>query len=253
VRIHQFACRDDNFGVLIQDPSTGACASIDAPEEAAVHRALKTTGWRLTHLLVTHKHPDHIEAVLPLKQDFGCEVIAPTKAKGVVPAVDRYVGEGDRVRVGALEADVWETPGHCADHVIYHFAAEKVVFAGDVLFGLGCGRVFDGAYDELWRALERLAALPDDTRVYFGHEYTLSNAKFALSVDGDNPALKQAFAEIVEARARGDATSPTTIGREKAANPFLQATNPAMKARLGMAGQPDAAVFRELRERKNRF
>jgi len=253
VQIHQFTCRDDNFGVLIHDPATGACAAIDAPDENAMRKALAQTGWRLSHILVTHKHYDHIEAVLPLQQDFGCAVIAPKGARGSVPAVDLYVGEGDTVEIGSLHATIWETPGHCADHILYHFADEAVAFAGDVLFALGCGRVFDGAYEDMWRSLERVAGLPDQTRVYFGHEYTLANAKFALSVDPDNAALRRRFAEVVEVRARGEATCPTTIGQEKAANPFLQASNPAMKARLGMAGQSDAAVFRELRERKNRF
>lgn len=253
MRIHQFACRDDNFGVLIQDPATGACASIDAPDEQAVRRALAQTGWTLSHILVTHKHFDHIEGIAPLKQDFKCVVIAPAKAREQVPGAERYVSEGERAEVGGLIADVFETPGHCADHVSYHFAAQKTAFVGDVLFALGCGRVFDDAYDAMWHSLSRLAALPDETAVYFGHEYTLANAKFALSVDPENVALKARFAEAVEARARSAATCPTTIGREKAANPFLQAGNPAMKARLGMAGQADATVFRELRERKNRF
>lgn len=253
MRAHQFACREDNFGVLIQDEATGAAALIDAPDEGAIRRALAETGWQLSLILVTHKHLDHIDAIVPIKQDYGCEVIAPARARNAVPLVDRHVSEGDVVRVGNLVAKVLETPGHCPDHVTYHFEGEKVAFAGDVIFALGCGRVFDDAYDAMWTSLSRIAAMPDETKVYFGHEYTMANAKFALAVDPDNPALKKRFAEVAEMRSKGIATSPTAVGAEKAANPFLRAVDSGMKQRLGMAGASDAAVFRELRERKNRF
>lgn len=251
--LFQFPCLSDNFGVLVHDPATGKAAAIDVPDASATLAALKHTGWQLDTILVTHSHHDHIGGIADVVAATGARVIAPAKARAAVPGAQLYVGEGDKVSVGALSADVWETPGHCADHVVYHFAGPRVAFAGDVLFALGCGRVFDNAYDDLWRALTRLAALPDDTRVYFGHEYTLSNGRFALSIDPDNAALRAAVAEAEAARARGEATSPTTIGREKATNPFLRATDPGFAARLGMAGAAPAAVFREVRERKNRF
>lgn len=253
MEIYQFNCLSDNFGVLIRDPVSGLVAAIDAPEEAAVRAALTQTGWTLTHILVTHSHHDHIDGIPALVAAFGCKVIAPKKAASALPAADRYVSEGDTVEIGGLKAAVWETPGHCPDHVIYHFAAEQVVFAGDVLFALGCGRVFDNAYDAMWQALHRLSALPEATRVYFGHEYTIANGRFALAVDAANPALAAEVARAAEARATGKPTSPTTIGRELAANPFLRAADPAFAAALGMAGAPAAAVFREVRERKNRF
>lgn len=251
--LFQFPCLSDNFGVLFRDPVTGKTAAVDVPEAAAVLGALKTTGWTLDAILVTHSHHDHIGGIAEVVAATGATVIAPAKARAAVPGAGLYVGEGDTVSVGALSAEVWETPGHCLDHVVYHFTGPGVAFAGDVLFALGCGRVFDNAYDDLWRALSRLAALPDATRVYFGHEYTLSNARFAVAIDPDNPAVTAAMAQAEQARARGEATSPTTIGREKAANPFLRAADPALAARLGMAGAPPAAVFREIRERKNRF
>lgn len=253
MRIHQFLSREDNFGVLIHDPETGACATIDAPDDAAIRRALAATGWQLSHILVTHKHFDHIEAVEPLRQDFGCEVIAPALARDALPQADRFVGEGDTAQVGGLAATVWETPGHCPDHVSYIFAKEKVAFVGDVLFAIGCGRVFDDAYDAMWTSLTRVADLPGETELYFGHEYTAANAKFALSVDPDNAALVKRAAAVTEARAKGVVTSPTRVDLERATNPFLRASDPAMKARLDMTGRSDADVFRELRERKNRF
>ena len=252
MRLHVFPCLQDNFGVLAHDAATGATAAIDAPEEAAVLKALGDTGWKLSHILVTHSHPDHVQGVAALKAAFGCQVIAPKKAKALVPA-DRYVFEGDHVSVGDSIAEVWETPGHCADHVIYHFDRAKVAFVGDVLFAPGCGRVFDGAYHQMWNSLSRLMHLPDETSVYFGHEYTLSNAKFALSVDPDNADLKDQAARAEVLRAAGEYTCPTTIGAERAANPFLRAVAPDMAARLGLAGHEPEEVFRELRERKNRF
>ena len=251
--LHQFACRQDNYGVLLHDPATGATAAIDAPDEAAVRRALEDTGWALSHILVTHSHQDHIEAVAALKAAYGCIVIAPEKASAAVPQADRLVCEGDTVTVGSLSGQVWETPGHCADHVAYYFAGLSTAFVGDDLFALGCGRVFGDDYDGMWLTLSRIAALPADTKLYFGHEYTLSNAAFALSVDPDNGALKAAVARHEAARAAGRPTSPTTVGEECEANPFLRAGDSGMAARLGLAGQPAAAVFRALRERKNRF
>ena len=253
MKIHQFPCLEDNFGLLLHDSATGFTAAIDAPEEAAVRKALAETGWTLSDILVTHRHPDHVQGIPALKAAFGCKVTAPAKAAAAVPDADRLVAEGDVVSVGALKAVVWETPGHCSDHVCYHFADSKLIFVADVLFALGCGRVFDDAYDDMWRSLSRIAALPDDTVAYFGHEYTLSNGRFALSVDPDNAALKAQTARYGELRAAGKPTSPTRVGDEKAANPFLRATDPKMAERLGLAGKPAAAVFRDLRERKNRF
>lgn len=253
VRIHQFLCLQDNFGVLVHDPLSGATAAIDAPEEGPIREALEATGWQLSHILVTHSHHDHIAAVAPLKRRFGCRVVAPARAAAELPDADLYVAEGDSVEVGDLTAKVMELPGHCADHVGYHFDRQQVLFAGDVLFALGCGRVFGDAYDAMWRSLSRIAALPPETSVYFGHEYTLGNAKFALSVDPDNPDLKGQAKRVETVRARGDFTSPTTVAAERAANPFLRAGLPALAAGVGMAGQSPARVFRELRERKNRF
>ena len=253
MQIVQFPCLSDNFGVLIHDPKSGATAAIDVPEAGAVRAALAAEGWRLSHILVTHRHHDHIAGIAEIVAETGAKVIAPAGAADVVPGAERYVREGDRVDVGGLSAEVWDAPGHSPDHVIYHFASDKVAFVGDVLFALGCGRVFDNDYDRMWQALARLGGLPDATALYFGHEYTVSNGRFALSVDPGNAVLQAAVAEAEAVRARGGWTSPTTVGRERAANPFLRATDPAMAARLGLAGQPAAAVFRELRERKNRF
>ena len=252
LRIHQYPCLSDNFGVLIHDPATGMTAAIDVPEEGATFAALAATDWKLSHILVTHSHPDHIQGIPAVVAKTGARVIAPAKASAAVAGAE-YVKAGDTIAVGGLKAAVHEAPGHCADHVIYHFAGNNVLFAGDVLFALGCGRVFGEAYDDMWRSLSKILSMPDETQVYFGHEYTLSNAKFALSIEPDNAALKAQAARAEATRAKGEWTAPTLLGDEKAANPFLRAALPEMATRLNMAGAPAAAVFKELRERKNRF
>lgn len=252
-QIHTFRCLSDNIGALVYDPNTGACAAIDAPEEGPILAALSETGWQLTDILITHRHSDHVQAVAPLKAKTGCRVVAPLKAREAVPGADAYIHEGDTVKVGDLEAHVFDTPGHCSDHVSYWFAPERAVFVGDTLFTLGCGRVLDGSYSDLWTSLQRLAALPDEARVYCGHDYTLSNAKFALAVDPDNAALKARAAEAEAMAKDGRFLVPTTIGSEKAANPFLRAGEPALAKAVKKEGAAPFEVFEALREWKNRF
>jgi hydroxyacylglutathione hydrolase len=251
--IHAFRCLDDNIGVLIRDAATGACAAIDAPEEAAVVAALDEKGWRLTDILVTHRHADHVQGIDGLKRRYAPRVIAPEKARNEVPGADRYVGEGDRVTVGQLEAEVWDTPGHCRDHIAYWFAPDRALFAGDTIFTLGCGRVMESTYGEMWASLERFAGLPDDARVYSGHDYTMANARFALAVEPDNAALKARAAEAEAATAQGRFLIPSTIAAEKATNPFLRAREPAVARAVKLEGAEPVAVFQALREWKNRF
>jgi hydroxyacylglutathione hydrolase len=252
-QIHAFRCLEDNIGALVRDSATGACAAIDAPEERAVLTALHETGWSLTDILVTHRHADHVQAIAPLKRRFGCRVVAPQKAQGQVPVADAYVREGDTVRVGELAAHVWETPGHCMDHIAYWFAADRALMAGDTLFTLGCGRVMESTYSEMWSSLSRLAALPDDAKVYSGHDYVIANARFALAADPDNPALKTRMAEAERAKGEDRFLVPSTIGEEKATNPFLRAGEPALARSVGMEGAAPVQVFQALREWKNRF
>ena len=251
--IHVFPCLQDNIGALIHDPQTGACAAIDAPEEGPILKALEQTGWRLSDILVTHRHADHVQAIPALKRRLGCRVVAPQKAGSDVPGVDAFVREGDTVKVGELSGHVWETPGHCRDHIAYWFAADRALFAGDTLFTLGCGRVMESSYAEMWHSLQRLAAVPDEARVYSGHDYVLSNARFALAVDPDNDALKARAAEAEAAKAEGRFLIPSTIRQEKAANPFLRAGEPAVARAAGKEGAEAGEVFQALREWKNRF
>ncbi|MBV8963804.1 MAG: hydroxyacylglutathione hydrolase [Hyphomicrobiales bacterium] len=250
---HTFLCRTDNIGVLIHDEATGSTASVDVPEAEAVERALRDTSWKLTHIIVTHRHLDHIEGIPALKAKTGARVIAPKKAAAQVPQANEFVGEGDKINVGQLTASVLDTPGHCADHISYWFAQDNALFAGDTIFTLGCGRVSEATPSVLWSSLQRIAALPNETRIWSGHEYTLSNAKFAMSVDDTNEALKARYAKIEKQRAANELTVPTTLAEEKATNPFLRAGDPKVQKAVGMAGADASAVFAELRERKNRF
>lgn len=251
--IHVFRCLEDNVGALIHDPQTGACAAIDAPEEGPILRALDETGWRLSEILVTHRHADHVQAIPALKRRLGCRVTAPQKAAAEVPDADAFVREGDTVKVGELAARVWETPGHCRDHIAYWFEADGALFAGDTLFTLGCGRVMESSYAEMWHSLERLAALPDDARVYSGHDYVLSNARFALAADRDNAAVTERAGEAERAKAEGRFLVPSTIGEEKRTNPFLRAGEPALALAVDKPGADAGAVFQALREWKNSF
>lgn len=251
LEIELFACRSDNFGVLLHDPVTGATASIDAPEEKPILAALERRGWRLSHIFTTHHHGDHVEANLALKDRFGATIIGP--ARETIPGIDRKVDGGDSFDFAGRRVEVIATPGHTVGHICFHLPGEKLLFAADTLFALGCGRVFEGTPAQMWESLSTLAALPDETTVYFGHEYTLSNARFARTVDPENAALARRADEIEALRADGAFTAPTTIGIEKATNPFLRAGDPAIRRHLGMERASDAEVFAEIRGRKDRF
>ena len=251
LEIELFPCRSDNFGVLLHDPETGATVSIDAPEEKPILDALARRGWALSHIFTTHHHGDHVEANLALKKRFGATVIGP--ARESIPGIDRKVDGGDTFDFAGRRVEVIATPGHTRGHICFHLPEEKLRCAADTLFALGCGRLFEGTPADMWASLSKLAALPDETTVYFGHEYTLSNARFAKTVDPDNTALLKRVAEIEVLRAKGDFTAPTTIGLEKATNPFLRAADPAIRRHLGMERASDAEVFAEIRGRKDRF
>src|SRR6202167_6678804 len=221
-----FPCLKDNFGVLLHDPQSGATSSIDAPEAAPVEAALQKTGWRLTDILVTHHHADHTQGIGALKDHHKCRVVAPRNEAARIAHVDETVGEGDTVRVGALQGRVIETPGHTAGHISYFFPADKLAFVGDTLFSIGCGRIIEGNPEMMWHSLVKLRNLPDDTQFYCGHEYTAANVRFAKTIEPDNARLAARAAEVTKLRADGKPTIPATIGAEKAENPFLRADSP---------------------------
>ena len=253
LQVHQFICLSDNFGLLAHDPDTGATASIDAPDGAAILKALDEKGWTLTDILVTHHHPDHTQGIPALKARFPqARVVGARADEKRIDGLDVKVAEDDEVSVGNATARVIETPGHTSGHIVYHFGDDDVLFAGDTLFSLGCGRVFEGTMPVMFHSLMKLAALPEETEIYCGHEYTQSNARFALTVDPDNYLLKERAKKVDELSAAGKFTLPTTMALERDTNPFLLAQGTSVQKALGMSGHDPAQVFAEVRERKNR-
>ncbi len=252
--VFQFSCLNDNYGVLIHDSGSGRTAAIDAPDGDAVLAAAKSQGWRLTDLLITHHHADHVQGVPAVRAAFpDLRVVAPAKEAARIGGVDVEVKEGDWVEIGALRARVIETPGHTAGQVAYVFDEDEIAFTGDTLFSLGCGRVFETPMAVMWSSLEKLAELPGETQIYCGHEYTEANARFALTIEPGNVDLV-ARAEAVKAlRAQGKPTLPTTIALELATNPFLRADIPAVQKAVGLEGADPAQVFAEIRRRKDNF
>ena len=253
LEIHQFPCLSDNYGVLLRDADAGIVASIDAPDAAAVEAALKDKGWTLTHILVTHHHWDHTQGNEALKAATGCTIIGPQGEADKVPGIDTKVGEGDTFKFGGFDVEVSETPGHTAGHIVYHVPAAKAAFVGDTLFAMGCGQVIEGTMEQMWGGVEKVAKLPPETVLYCGHEYTVANAEFAISVEPGNEALQKRLTEVKALRAEAKPTLPTTVAKELATNPFIRVDSPEIRANLGLQNASDADVFAEVRTRKNNF
>lgn len=250
IEVHQFPCLSDNYGFLVRDAATGLVATVDTPDAKAIRAELDARGWRLDMILNTHWHPDHAGGNAELKAAYGCEIVGPREVTRIAP-LDREVAGGEPVLLGETEFEVLPVGGHTLGHIAYYDAADSVAFVGDTLFALGCGRLFEGKPDQMWESLALLAALPDETMVYCAHEYTAANARFALSVD-DDPALRARADQIFAAREKGEPTVPTTIGLEKATNPFLRA--PTLRARMGVpAGAADHEAFAAVRAAKDAF
>ncbi|MBH0238041.1 hydroxyacylglutathione hydrolase [Methylobrevis albus] len=252
VEIAVIPCLSDNYAVLVHRPDGGGTLLVDAPEEAPIAAELAARGWQLTDILITHHHHDHVGGLAALKAASGARVLGPAAEASRIAGLDGTLGDGETATVAGLAVTALATPGHTAGHLSYHLPEIAAVFTGDTLFALGCGRLFEGTPADMWASLLRLAALPPETAVYCGHEYTLSNARFALGIDPGNAALVARAAEVEAARAAGRPTIPSTIGAEIATNPFLRAGEPAIAAQVGLAGHPAVAVFAEIRERKNR-
>jgi hydroxyacylglutathione hydrolase len=252
--IETFICRSDNYGYLVHDVDSGKTAAIDAPDAKAIKAALEKRGWKLTDILVTHHHTDHVEGIPALKRDFGVVVTGPQAEADKILGLDVLVGPGENVSLGATDFFVIGTPGHTLGHIAYYDHAGGHLFAADALFSMGVGRMFEGKPGPMWEGLEELRALPDETLLYCGHEYTLDNARFALSVDPKNPALQIRASEVRRMRDAGKHTIPVTMGMEKATNPFLRADRPELAKAMGLGEDAaPAAVFGALRAAKDDF
>ena len=245
-------CLSDNYAYLLREGASGAVALVDAPEAAPVRGELDRRSWRLSSILITHHHDDHVAGLEELRDD-GVEVVGAAADAHRLPPLDRQVSDGESFDFAGSEVMVLDVSGHTMGHVAYHVPAARAAFTADSLMALGCGRVFEGTMERMWESLSKLAALPDDTAICSGHEYALANARFALTVEPDNDALRTRAEAIEAGRARGEASVPSTLAEERATNPFLRASEPAVKERLGMAGAPDVEVFAEIRRRKDAF
>lgn len=251
IETHLIPCLSDNYAVAVHNRENGETLLVDAPEGETIKAYLQGHGLRLTDILITHHHKDHTAGCQSLKAFYGCRIFGPEPEAERIPGLTQPVGEGVFETAG-LKIETIATPGHTLGHVTYHLPDVELAFTGDTLFALGCGRIFEGDPEMMFVSLQKIAALPDATRIYCGHEYTLANARFALQVEPENATLAARRQEIEGLRARGVPTLPTNIGLEKETNPFLRPQSLAIRARLGMEGMPDWRVFARLRELKNK-
>lgn len=248
-----FPCLEDNYGYLVHDPVAGVTATIDTPEVEPIERALRARGWQLDFIMNTHHHFDHAGGNLELKDKTGCQIIGPAADTDRIPGIDIALSDGDTFQLGEQTFTVFDTPGHTRGHIVYYFPDSAIAFVGDTLFALGCGRLFEGSPEQMWSSLSKLLNLPDETQVYCAHEYTQTNAKFALTVDPDNAALVARAAEIDQLRSEHKPTIPSNIGLERATNPFLRPDSATLRATLGLEDASNVDVFAEIRARKDKF
>jgi len=251
--VHQYPYMSDNYGVLLHSADTGKTTCIDTGDASATQAALEKTGWTLSDIWVTHHHADHTAGVVELKSATGATVSGPKPLSQPIEGVDVELADGDEFEFAGVRVTVIQTPGHTKDMINFYLPEEGIVFTGDTLFTLGCGRLFECDAGVMHQSLEKLKVLPEETKVYSSHEYTLTNAKFALSVDPDNAALQARYKTIESLRANGQPTVPSTIKEELATNPFLRADDIAIRAFLNLSDASDEAVFAEIRKRKDEF
>lgn len=254
LEVSQFPCLDDNYGFLIHDPETGDTAAIDTPDAKAYQDELTKRGWKLSHIFCTHHHWDHTGANLDLKTQ-GVTIYGAESEASKIPGIDVQLKPDDTITFGNTRTKIIDVGGHTRGHIAYHFSQDKALFCGDALFALGCGKMFEGTPPQFWNSLQRLRQLPDDTVVYCAHEYTASNAKFAISFEPGNELLIRRNQEIIEKRLRSEPTVPTTIGIEKQTNPFFRGDVSA-EIRNNVGATDDDGldvVFGKIRKAKDTF
>jgi hydroxyacylglutathione hydrolase len=246
-------CLTDNYAFLAHDAASGETALVDVPEAAPILEVLAERGWTLSQVLLTHHHADHVQGLDQILTAHPAKVIGAAADAHRLPPLDVAVAEGDTVRIGGEIGHVLDVSGHTVGHIAFHFPESRAVFTADSLMALGCGRLFEGTAEQMWVSLGKLAALPADTLVYSGHEYTQANGRFAVTVDPDNPDLAARIKDIADARARSEPTVPSLLSLELATNPFLRATDAKVQENVGLPGADPVAVFAEIRARKDRF
>ena len=246
-------CLSDNYAFILRDTSSGEVAVIDVPEAGPIKAALAERGWKATQIWLTHHHYDHIDGVPGLLEDHAAQVVGASADAHRLPALDVAVEEGDKVALGSFEAEIFDVSGHTVGHIAFYVAGANACFTADSLMALGCGRLFEGTPEQMWGSMQKLMALPPETLICSGHEYTASNAKFALTVDPENADLISRAQEIDTARAAGRPTVPSTLATELATNPFLRPADHGIRANVGMPTASDADVFAEVRKRKDNF
>ena len=245
-------CLKDNYAFLVHDAASGATALIDVPEATPILAELDARGWALSHVLLTHHHWDHVDGLPGLGLGADVTVIGAAADAHRLPPLGLAVAEGDRFRIGGAEVEVIEVPGHTVGHIAFLISSARLAFTGDSLMAMGCGRLFEGNAAQMWASLTKFAELPGDTLICSGHEYTESNARFAHGLDAP-PTLIERMDRIARARATGQPTVPSTLAEERATNPMLRASDPALKAALGLADAPDGEVFAHIRALKDNF
>ena len=244
----------DNYIYLIHDPVSQETAAIDPALARPVMGVLQEKGWQLNYIWNTHHHSDHIGGNLELKQLTNCKILAAQADWDRIPGIDQGVVEGDVVSIGQHKANVIATPGHTRAHIVYHFSEDKLLFCGDTLFAMGCGRLFEGTAEQLWHSLQKLKSLPKATKVYCTHEYTEANGRFALTLDPNNQVLQLKMAEVQQLRSTKQPTVPSTIEEELATNPFFREDSPMIRQAIGFdATTNPIAVFTQIRHLKDHF
>ncbi len=253
IELRQIPVLRDNYIHLLHLPDSGHTIAVDPAEAAPVLAVLAASGWSLTHVFNTHHHADHIGGNNGLKQSTGCEIVGSDQDGPRIPGLDRRVQEGDCFLIGHTEIRVMEVPGHTRGHLAFWLPGEQMIFVGDTLFSLGCGRLFEGTAALMWQSLQKIRALPGETRIYCAHEYTEANARFALTVEPDNADLQRRAEQVRQYRRQSLSTVPSTLAEERACNPFLRPDSPSIRARLNLMHADDVRVFAELRRLKDVF
>lgn len=251
---HMFPCLSDNYGFLVRDSATGKVACIDTPDATAILAEAQKLGWQIDEIWNTHWHPDHAGGNQAIEKALGTISIGPEEVHARISPLAKIVRPGETITLGDSSAEVIDVGGHTLGHIAFYFAADQVAFVGDALFALGCGRLFEGSAEQAWASLSRLMALPDATTIYCAHEYTAANARFCATIETDNAALTSRIAEITRLRAENLPTVPTSIGLERATNPFVRADLPSVRAAIGIAADAAAhEAFGRVRQMKDQF